>query len=155
MSAEQTTSEFIHAPVPDHPGWHSWYLADETRFQPQTMGRLLVRVENAHTARLRLTPLQRHTNARGTVHGGVTLALVDIALFATFAAVLKGNAQQAVTLDLATQFVGAAQMGQPLDAVTEVLRETGRLVFMRGLVEQDNQLIASYSATIRKPSTRR
>ena len=39
-----------------------------------------------------------------------------------------------------------------LDAVTEVLRETGRLAFMRGVVEQDGALIAAYSATIRKPS---
>ena len=113
---------------------------------------MLVRPEGNHSARLRMFPQIHHTNARGTVHGGVTMALLDMALFATFATVLKGNAEQAVTLDLATQFIGAGELGKPLDAVTEVLRETGRLAFMRGLVEQDGTLIASYSATIRKPS---
>ena len=113
---------------------------------------MLVRPEGNHGARLRMFPQIHHTNARGTVHGGVTMALLDMALFATFATVLKGNAEQAVTLDLATQFIGAGELGKPLDAVTEVLRETGRLAFMRGLVEQDGTLIASYSATIRKPS---
>ena len=44
-----------------------------------------------------------------------------------------------------------------IDAVVEVLRETGRLGFLRGLVVQaptdaSETLVASFSATIRKPS---
>ena len=151
MAADRI-SQFIHEPDPDNPGWHSWNLADSTRFQAQVMGAMLVRPEGERSARLRMFPRVHHTNARGTVHGGVTMALLDMALFATFASVLRGNAEQAVTLDLATQFIGAATLDKPLDAVTEVLRETGRLAFMRGVVEQDGELIASYSATIRKPS---
>jgi len=150
--AADRISQFIHEPDPDNPGWHSWNLADSTRFQAQVMGAMLVRPEGERSARLRMFPQVHHTNARGTVHGGVTMALLDMALFATFASVLRGNAEQAVTLDLATQFIGAATLDKPLDAVTEVLRETGRLAFMRGVVEQDGELIASYSATIRKPS---
>jgi hypothetical protein len=38
--------------------------------------------------------------------------------------------------------------------VVEVLRETGRLVFLRGLVVQDEDMVASFTATIRKPSQR-
>ncbi|MDD3799292.1 MAG: PaaI family thioesterase [Novosphingobium sp.] len=154
MAADET-SEFIHRPDPDNPGWLSWNLADKTRFQPQVMGDMLVRPEGERSARLRMFPQVHHTNARGTVHGGVTMSLLDMALFATFATVLEGDAERAVTLDMATQFIGAGQLGKPLDAVTEVLRETGRLAFMRGLVEQDGTLIASYSATIRKPSAPR
>jgi hypothetical protein len=37
-----------------------------------------------------------------------------------------------------------------LDAVAEVLKETKRLVFLRGLVEQDDVMVAAFSATIRK-----
>ena len=73
---------------------------------------MLVRPEGNHSARLRMFPQIHHTNARGTVHGGVTMALLDMALFATFATVLKGNAEQAVTLDLATQFIGAGELGK-------------------------------------------
>jgi len=150
--ATEQTSEFIHVPDPDHPGWHTWNLADTTRFQPMVMGPMVVRPEGESSARLRLFPQVHHTNARGTVHGGITMSLLDMALFATFATVCKGDAARAVTLDLSTQFIGAGTLGHPLDAVTEVLRETGRLAFMRGVVEQDGALIAAYSATIRKPS---
>jgi hypothetical protein len=41
----------------------------------------------------------------------------------------------------------------PCDAVTELLTETRRLVFLRGVVEQgEGNLIAAYSGTIRKPT---
>ena len=145
-------STFINVPDPDNPGWHTWNLADSTRFQPRAIGSLIVRAEGARRARLRMMPGIQHTNARGTVHGGATMSLLDMALFATFAMVCKGDAERAVTLDMAAQFIGAGQPAKPLDAVTEVLRETRRLAFMRGLVEQDGELIASYSATVRKPS---
>jgi hypothetical protein len=36
--------------------------------------------------------------------------------------------------------------------VAELLRETRRLLFLRGTVEQGDEMIAAYSATIRKPS---
>ena len=50
------------------------------------------------------------------------------------------------------QFLGAGTIDQPLDAVAEILRETGRLAFLRGTIEQDGNLIAAFSATIRKPT---
>ena len=68
--------------------------------------------------------------------------------------VLGADAAGSVTLDCECRFIGAGAVGKPLDAVTEILRETGRLIFLRGLVEQDGVLVASYSGTIRKPSRR-
>lgn len=150
-------TRFIHAPSPDHPGWHSWELADQTRFNAQVMGRMLVRVEALGTGtravRLRMFPEHRHSNLMDAVHGGVTLALIDIALFAGIRLLLDADAAGSVTLDLSTQFIGAGRIGQPLDAVTEVLRETRRLVFVRGTVEQDGHLVAAFNGTVRKPST--
>jgi hypothetical protein len=35
-----------------------------------------------------------------------------------------------------------------------VLRETGRLIFLRGLVVQDEDLVASFTGTVRKAPTR-
>jgi len=60
-----------------------------------------------------------------------------------------------VTLDLSTQFVGAGRVGEPLDAVVELVRETGRLIFLRGLVVQgegDSHIVLSFAGTIRKAS---
>lgn len=158
---EISNDEFVFEPAPDHPGWHTWNLADPSRFNAQTMGNLVAREESLPggnaAVRLRFHPERRHSNLAGAVHGGVTLALIDISLFAALHILGNGDAGRSVTLDLSTQFIGAGQIGQPLDAVTEVLRETGRLVFLRGIVEQPvagegPATIAAFNATIRKPS---
>jgi acyl-coenzyme A thioesterase PaaI-like protein len=59
-----------------------------------------------------------------------------------------------VTLDLSVQFIGAGVVGEPMDAEVELLKETGRLLFMRGLVLQGETRVAAFSGTIRKPSKR-
>lgn len=150
--------DFIRQQAADHPGWESWDLTDQTRFNAQTMGRLLVRKDatpsGSAVLRLRMFPEVRHSNLLDAVHGGVTLALIDISLFAAIRILLDGDAAGSVTLDLSTQFIGAGRIGQPLDALCEVLRETRRLVFLRGTVEQDGHLIAAYNGTVRKPSVR-
>jgi len=143
---------FVCEPSPDHPGWNRWSIDIDGLFQSAALGEMLVRGEGPTSARLRMFPETRHANLLGTVHGGVTLALMDIALFSTFRVLLGSGAPGAMTLDLSSQFLASARLGEPLDAVTEVLRETGRLVFMRGLIEQGEARVAAYSATIRKPS---
>ena len=60
-----------------------------------------------------------------------------------------------MTLDLSTQFVGGGRLDEPLDAVVEQVRETGRLIFLRGLVVQgpgDEHIVLSFAGTIRKAS---
>ena len=149
------THGFIYEPDPENPGWHRWELADDSRFNAQTMGRMLVRAEAAGTCRVRMFPERRHSNLLDMVHGAVTLALIDISLFAAMRTVLSGNAGGSVTLELSSQFVGAGSLDRPLDAVVEVMRETRRLVFMRGTVVQgdgDSHLVASFSGIVRKPS---
>ncbi len=142
---------FIYAPDPDNPGWLSWDTVDRERFNAQVMGKLLVRSEGPKTCRLRMFPQVHHSNMLGAIHGGVTLALIDIALFAAMRTLLDGDAVGSVTLDLTNQFIGVGHLDEPLDAVTEVLRETRRLVFLRGLVVQGEHLVASFTGTLRKP----
>ncbi len=153
--AEMMTG-FRVEPSPDHPGWLTWDLTDQTRFNAMAIGKLIARLEDApdgkRRARLRMFPGRQHSNLLDAVHGGTTLALIDIALFTGMRLVLDGNAAGSVTLDLSTQFIGAGRLGEPLDAVVEVLRETKRLVFLRGLVEQGEDTIAAFNGTIRKPS---
>ena len=146
---------FSLEPDPDFPGWHRWRLVDETRFNEAVLGRMLVRAEGPAHCRARIFPQHHHTNNSGNVHGAVTLALIDIALFAAMYVLRGVDAAGSVTLGLETQFIGAGDASKPLDVVVEVLRETGRLGFLRGLVEQDEALVASFSATMRKPTVPR
>ena len=57
-----------------------------------------------------------------------------------------------MTLEAHTQFIGAGELEEPLDAVIEILKETRRLTFMRGTVVQGENLVAAFSGTIRKPT---
>ncbi len=143
---------FINADDPDHPGWQSWTLSDPTRFNA-ILGKMLVR-RDGQFARVRMFPEHRHTNLQDNVHGGVTLAFIDVALFAGSRMFGLIEAGTAVTLDLSVQFIGATPPGMPLDAEVELLRETRRLLFLRGLVTQGDAKIAAFSGTIRKPTAR-
>ncbi len=141
---------FEHGPDPDNPGWRHWNLKDDTLFNGAVMGRLITRVDESGMARLRMFPERRHENLQGIIHGAVTLSLIDIALFTTMHTLGSGNAGPSVTLELSTQFVGAGDAARALDAVTEIVRETGSLVFVRGTVEQEEDRVAAFSGIVRK-----
>jgi acyl-coenzyme A thioesterase PaaI-like protein len=134
---------------PDNPGWRRWELRDESRFNGQVMGRMLVRVEG-QLVRTRMFPEHRHTNLLDIVHGATTLALMDISIFSCGHMLGLDGMAGSVTLDLSAQFIGGAVPNEPLDSVVEILRETKRLVFLRGIVEQGDNKVGAFSATIRK-----
>ena len=142
-----------HQPDPDHPGWWTWDVIGPERYN-STIGKLLVRAEGPGKARCRMFPETLQSNLGDAVHGGAILTFVDMALFA--GGRLAGtDVAHAVTLDLSCQFLAPAQLGRPLDTSVEVLRETKRLAFMRGLVEQGDTICASWSGTLRKSGERR
>jgi uncharacterized protein (TIGR00369 family) len=145
---------FIAEPDPDNPGWLTWTLSDASRFNGQILGKMIVRHEADGKARTRMFPEHRHTNLMNNLHGGLTLSLIDVALFSSSRMFGLIEAGTAVTLDLSVQFIGAGRAGVPIDAVTELLKETRRLLFLRGIVEQEGEMIAAYSGTIRKPTVR-
>lgn len=140
---------FEHGPDPENPGWRHWNLKDSSLFNGAVMGRLITRVEDGKS-RLRMFPKRKHENLQGIVHGAVTLALIDISLFTTMHTIGAGDAGPSVTLELSTQFVGPGDPSRPLDAVTEIVRETGSLVFVRGDVVQGENAVAAFSGIVRK-----
>jgi uncharacterized protein (TIGR00369 family) len=137
-----------HEPDPDHPGWFTWDLPDGDRFNA-TLGKLLVRPEGDGKARCRMFPERLQSNLGNVVHGGAILTFVDMAMFAGGYAA-GGDFGPSVTLDLSAQFLSPAELGTPLDATVEILRESKRLAVMRGLVEQEGRIVASWSGTLRK-----
>jgi acyl-coenzyme A thioesterase PaaI-like protein len=148
-----TDDVFDHAPDPDNPGWHHWNLKDETIFNGAVMGKLITRKEtgpDGDKCRLRMFPERRHENLQGVIHGAVTQSLIDISLFSAMRVIGTGNAGPSVTLEISTQFVGAGDPAKPLDAVAEIMQETGKLVFLRGTVEQEGNRVATYSGIVRK-----
>lgn len=137
------------APDPDAPDWLVRPGGREERFS-DNFGMLRLRLEADGRVRCRFPAEPRHRNVREHVHGGYIMAAIDHALFMT--AVARGAVGQAggVTLDCSTAFVAPGVIGPPLDVVGEVLRASGGHVFLRGLVEQEGTLVASFSGTVRR-----
>ncbi len=127
-------------------------MTDETRYNGTVLGNMIVRSEGEGKARLRMFPGHRHSNLGNAVHGGTTLGFIDVALFGAARVFGLIDTGFAVTLDLSVQFIGAGKLDIPLDAEVELLRETRRLLFLRGLVVQGEDMVASFAGTIRKPA---
>jgi uncharacterized protein (TIGR00369 family) len=141
-----------HAPDPDHPGWWTWDLPDEKRFNA-TLGKLLVRSDGDGRARCRMFPTEAQANLGDVVHGGAILTFIDMAMFAGGYAA-GADLGPSVTLDLSAQFLSAGRLGVALDCTVELLRESKRMAVMRGLVEQEGETVAAWSGTLRKLSRR-
>ena len=144
----------IDEPIPDQPGWRRWAFRDTTRFNA-SLGPMAYCIEG-DVARVRMTPGLEHSNLSGAMHGGALLGFIDVALFAASRGFGVITAGTAVTLDLHTQFIGGGRVGEPIEARVELLRETGRVLFLRGLVVQGegDARVAAFSGTIRKPTAR-
>lgn len=75
-----------------------------------------------------LTLDDRHRNAGGVCHGGVTLSLADLTMgTATFEA---GGGKRCATIEMSSHFLAAAKLDQTLIAVATQLRGVRELSFM-------------------------
>jgi uncharacterized protein (TIGR00369 family) len=139
---------FLYHDDPDLPGWKRWQFRDPTRFNA-FLEPLQVKLEDGK-ARVRMMPRHEHSNMRDNIHGGALLGFMDVSLFAAGRAFGCLQAGGAVTLDLSAQFIGGGEIGRPLEAHIELLRETSRMLFLRGLIVQEGlPTIASFTGTLR------
>jgi acyl-coenzyme A thioesterase PaaI-like protein len=134
-------------------GFHTWDLKQAGMYN-DSLGPLYVRRLDSGLAQMRMVPQPQHGNLDGAVHGGTLLGFIDIALFAGAYQYGVDIAARSSTIELQTQFIGAGIITEMLDCDIELLRETRRLVFLRGTVHQNagSHLVASFSGIIRKPS---
>jgi uncharacterized protein (TIGR00369 family) len=88
------------------------------------------------------------TNSLGTVHGGVIMSLLDVAL-CTAARTLHPESQGVITINLSTSFIGAGS-GERLIAEARVLKDGKSLSFVEGEAKNDDgSLVAKAVATVR------
>ncbi len=100
------------------------------------------------TARLSLPVEPQFTNSVGTVHGGVIMSLLDVAL-CTAARTLHPESVGVVTIDLSTSFIGAGG-GSRLLAEARVLRDARTMTFVEAEAKnEDGSLVAKAIATVR------
>ena len=96
---------------------------------------------------------EAHTNSRGMVHGGLIAALADNAMGLSCVAVLTGEGRKPegglVTVSMATDFIGAAKLGQWLEFDTQYVKTGRTLCFAQAFVCADGEVIARADARFR------
>jgi uncharacterized protein (TIGR00369 family) len=100
------------------------------------------------TARVSL-PIEPHLgNSMGTVHGGVTMSLLDVAM-CTAARTLHPNSIGVVTIDMSTSFVDGAS-GERLVAEARVLKDRRTVSFVEAEARAaDGSIVAKAIGTVR------
>ena len=104
------------------------------------------KTERSVTMGLRLA--KAHTNSRGLIHGGLIAALADNAMGYSCAQVTGWNISL-VTISLAVDYVGTADIGQWLAIECEVIKTGNTICFAQGLIKADGAVIERENGTFR------
>ncbi len=127
-------------------GWQRWKGRHEKRFS-DLIGHYYFRDVDGRVE-CRMDTGMQHANGFGYLHGGFLMAFIDQVLFAVARPRLAFGG--AVTMTCNTEFLGSAVPGTPLDGTGEILRETGKMLFIRGLLTQGGSNVCGFSGTLRK-----
>lgn len=91
-----------------------------------------------------------HTNSRGMLHGGLIAVLSDNAMGLSCGQVLAREGRKPagglVTVSLATDFIGAAKLGQWVEVDTQYVKAGRSLCFAQAFVTADGEVVARADA---------
>jgi uncharacterized protein (TIGR00369 family) len=104
------------------------------------------RTEKGVTMGLRLD--KPHTNSRGLIHGGLIASLADNSMGYSCAQAM-GETSSLVTISLAVDFIGSAQLGQWLAVESEAIKTGSTICFAQSLIKADDAIIARANGTFR------
>lgn len=125
-------------------GWEKWEGVDP--FEDHCGPMFFKKIDGKDHSRLLLDT--KHMNGQGNVHGGVLMTFADYALFVIARDRLEGIG--AVTISFNCDFIGPADVGDMLEATGEVIKETGRMLFVRGLITCGESNLLNFSGVLRK-----
>jgi uncharacterized protein (TIGR00369 family) len=89
-----------------------------------------------------------HTNGRGLIHGGLIASLADNAMGYSCAQATDWTTSF-VTISLAVDYVGSAQIGQWLAVESDVIKTGSTICFAQCLIKADDAVIARGNGTFR------
>ncbi|MFT7686660.1 MAG: acyl-coenzyme A thioesterase PaaI-like protein [Candidatus Azotimanducaceae bacterium] len=91
---------------------------------------------------------QQHCNAMGYVHGGVLMTFADFAL--CMEATGGYQEESCVTVSFNSEFVSAGLIDNIHTCEVEVVKKTGSLVFLRGVVRTEGDVVMSFSSVVKR-----
>jgi uncharacterized protein (TIGR00369 family) len=89
-----------------------------------------------------------HTNGRGLIHGGLIASLADNAMGYSCAQKI-GWTTSLVTISLAVDYAGTAEIGQWLAVESDVIKTGSTICFAQSLIKADDAVIARANGTFR------
>ncbi|MBZ6378179.1 hypothetical protein B5C34_01145 [Pacificimonas flava] len=151
MSTERTKRRTLVETEGPFEGWTRWHAENYNRFS-DLIGPSWFKWDGGGIGEgkvvCRIPTEQRHANWQDYLHGGFLMAFIDQVLFAVAMPSLREHS--AVTLTCNTEFVGGGKVGTPLDGSGEIVKETGKTIFIRGELYQPDNLICAFSGVLRK-----
>ena len=114
---------------------------------------ILVRANGPGRAQARVDTDVHATNVFGGLHGGFLAAIAEQTLFIPLYVHGRVSRGGVVTVDFSMQYLAGGRADTPLEADIRVMRETGRLAFIRGELSQAGEVIMTYAAVLRKLKT--
>lgn len=106
----------------------------------QYIGMHLVRQENGE-AEVELTVEKQHLNSQQIVHGGVLLAMMDLAM----GAAASSFGPSVVTMDLQYRFFRPARLGEVLRAQGKVVKNGHAIAVTKGIMYCAGQMLGEAS----------
>jgi acyl-coenzyme A thioesterase PaaI-like protein len=130
-----------------HGEWAGWHRPDTDPFELHA-GPFYCRrtADGSRLAAFRAS--RQHLNMLKSVHGGCLMAFADFSLFWIAHDELAGIG--AVTASFNSEFLDAAKEGELIESSGEVLRATGSMIFVRGLITSERRALLGFSAILKK-----
>jgi uncharacterized protein (TIGR00369 family) len=126
-------------------GWQFW---DDDDFESKTVGPFYFRTADDGNIVGAFRAEARHMNGHGNMHGGCIMTFADFALFAMSEHVRDDR--PCVTMTLNSEFMGAASIGDLMEARGDILRDGGSVMFLRGVITANGKPCLNFSGTIKK-----
>lgn len=91
---------------------------------------------------------RKHCNSGGIIHGGLLMTFADLMMCGT---ATEGTTDRGVfTVSINAELMASGNEGELIKARAEVVRRTGRMVFLRGEIYTDDRVILTCSSVLRR-----
>ncbi|MGE0230746.1 MAG: PaaI family thioesterase [Flavobacteriaceae bacterium] len=123
---------------PVTPAGGDWALEEEAGFSHRIGPMWFRRTDDGGVHGIRLE--ERHTNAFGMAFGGMLMAYLDhfMAVQARLIA-----PERKVTIQLHTNFLSPALVGDWIEGRAQIIRRTSSLLFVKGAITRDGDIVAA------------
>ena len=132
------SSEWMAMPMPEGESFDSQLAPYE--FRKSGDGRAEARFETSSASQ----------NGQNGLHGGFLAVRAEQVLYLPLYINRSVAFGRVVTIDMTLQYVAGGTVGLPLLADIELIHETGRMGFTRGVLKQEGRVLTSFTATLRK-----